>query len=865
MPSYVDREIQTAHTTVCDTCKRRLGSRSLIVCLDGTSNKIGAKNTFVVQLCDHIEKDWGVKFDPVVDPKRGKCCPRKQMTYYSSGIGTYAATQTFKLPIAYLMQKFRSMVDLAFAWHFEVMVMKAYQWLSNNYEPDDDIYLFGFSRGAYQVRTLAGMINKVGLIYAGNVEQIPFAYEQAIRKDEDFNKVMFRPVKIQFVGVWDTVSSIGPFRHMSLPLASLSQNVKYYRHALALDERRVKFLAEYLDDKVQPEAASKQSKPDVKEVWFVGTHSDVGGGNETGVHLPAFSVDWMIQEAEAAGLRFHAHEYGWNPEELFPLHFLRQGSVRSSVKGFWRPLEYLPISAWQDYRIISSHWKAITTVAPHRGQSRRVLPSQKIHISVKLWYRTHTELPKALKGNPNLFAHLTRVYTFGIPTSEDNYWELRWLDRYRSSLLKGFWKWMDDHRSKTAEEKQKDDDLLLLVAEALRIMASTASGFEELYNHYEKFEELVERRTCKRAIRPKAKVIIIGLLAQLIYNVCLRSQPGLSADRCSLSDKLRTVLIALQRLTHGSAMDPHTGEKIELDCLRIVSFLLFHPRIRNTMVQMEELRWVRDESLLKKVPFSTRVNLVAATSMAHWEHRNNLKHLTTATPRVIAAVVILVEEEEVIIHAEDYRSKLPRKVTPENLQDPNHKMAIILRNIYFASNHEENRQNFVKELVVEGLPGFIQTVCCAVSDFEGDKSEEVFAIGALALACLKRLASYADTQKGLRGPETGEALLQALKAANDLVQPKLTLPWAEWIGAFTFQATSIKAMGEMLSRLNPSWVIANRDELVVQLDRAIECTNGREMKTKQQAHIRQLADAKGRAEAALQFLERIQAGHAGQS
>lgn len=62
---------------------------------------------------------------------------------------------------------------------------------------------------------------------------------------------------------------------MSLPLASLSQNVKYYRHALALDERRVKFLAEYLDDKVQPEAASEQSKPDVKEVWFVGTHSDV--------------------------------------------------------------------------------------------------------------------------------------------------------------------------------------------------------------------------------------------------------------------------------------------------------------------------------------------------------------------------------------------------------------------------------------------------------------------------------------------------------------------------------------------------------------------------------------------------------------
>ena len=109
-------------------------------------------------------------------------------------------------------------------------------------------------------------------------------------------------------------------------------------------------------------------------------------------------------------------------------------------------------------------------------------------------------------------------------------------------------------------------------------------------------------------------------------------------------------------------MDPHTDGKIELDCLRIVSFLLFHRKwlfciesrtadvhcvahIRNTMVQMEELRWVRDESLLKKVPSSTRVNLVAATSMAHWEHSIHLKRLTTAIPRVIAAVVTLVEEE----------------------------------------------------------------------------------------------------------------------------------------------------------------------------------------------------------------------------
>lgn len=113
---------------------------------------------------------------------------------------------------------------------------------------------------------------------------------------------------------------------------------------------------------------------------------------------------------------------------------------------------------------------------------------------------------------------------------------------------------------------------------------------------------------------------------------------------------------------------------------------------------------------------------------------------------------------------------------------------------------------------------------------------------------------------------TGEALLQALKTANDSVQPKLTLPWAQWIGAFTFQATSVKAMEEMLPRLESTWVGGKRNELVVQLNRFVDCMDKREMETKQKAHnVQQLVDAKGRAVAALQFMERTQAGCAGQS
>ena len=92
---------------------------------------------------------------------------------------------------------------------------------------------------------------------------------------------------------------------------------------------------------------------------------------------------------------------------------------------------------------------------------------------MKLWYRTYSKLPQALKGKTNLVAHLTRVYTFGIPNSEDNYWELRWLDRYRSNLLNGFWRWTEDDRTKNEQDKKEYDDLLEVVAEALRIMAST--------------------------------------------------------------------------------------------------------------------------------------------------------------------------------------------------------------------------------------------------------------------------------------------------------------------------------------------------------------------------------------------------------
>ncbi|KZP02567.1 hypothetical protein FIBSPDRAFT_770531, partial [Athelia psychrophila] len=191
---------------------------------------------------------------------------------------------------SYLKQVMDNKVDLMIAWNLEKVIIGAYRWLSNHYREGDKIFLFGFSRGAFQVRALAGMIETVGLILPGNQAQIPLAYELYTAADRDmamaptFKKTFSRKdVRVHFVGVWDTLSSVGLVRPKKmLPrIGECCNHACYFRHALALDERRVKFLPEYVHE-------GKSHEPDepmfpgqgrctanIKEVWFAGTHSDV--------------------------------------------------------------------------------------------------------------------------------------------------------------------------------------------------------------------------------------------------------------------------------------------------------------------------------------------------------------------------------------------------------------------------------------------------------------------------------------------------------------------------------------------------------------------------------------------------------------
>ncbi|QRW15054.1 choline transport protein [Ceratobasidium sp. AG-Ba] len=202
--------------------------RTLVLCFDGTTNVYDDTNTNVVKLFSLLERN-----------NRDE-----QMVYYQPGVGTYAPPGIF-LPVSIAMAK---VLDQGIALYLDKHVMGGYEFLMKHYNDGDRICLFGFSRGAYTARALAGMLNKVGLLPPDNDEQIPFAYSMFKRNDpagfkasEGFKKTFCRTVQIEFMGVWDTVSSVGVLWPRHLPFTASNTIVKRFRHAVSLDEHRAKF------------------------------------------------------------------------------------------------------------------------------------------------------------------------------------------------------------------------------------------------------------------------------------------------------------------------------------------------------------------------------------------------------------------------------------------------------------------------------------------------------------------------------------------------------------------------------------------------------------------------------------------------
>ncbi|KAI0301180.1 hypothetical protein B0F90DRAFT_1668043 [Multifurca ochricompacta] len=254
-----------------------------------------------------------------------------------AGIGTYFQPGA----VSPLLRTVARVLDQAFAWHLPVHIMDGYTFLMQNYLEGDKVCFFGFSRGAYTARALAGMLHKVGLLSKDNFEQIPFAYKLYKSSSDKnnklavrFKKAYSRDVPIDFLGVWDTVASTGILKSRTLPFVGTNDTIRIFRQALSLDERRAKFLpnsyhrpvtdlgpqslqtlpplrrfianAKFISkgrkrirDTPNTARQNNESNERVREVWFAGSHSDVGGGHSDDTELymlSNISLRWMIRE-----------------------------------------------------------------------------------------------------------------------------------------------------------------------------------------------------------------------------------------------------------------------------------------------------------------------------------------------------------------------------------------------------------------------------------------------------------------------------------------------------------------------------------------------------------------------------------------
>lgn len=160
----------------------------------------------------------------------------------------------------------------------------------NNYQEGDRICLFGFSRGAYTARALAGMLHKVGLLPAHNQAQIVFAWhyykldtKYGWKMSSEFKRTFSIDVNVHFLGCWDTVASVGIIPRI-LPFAKTNNtSVRYFRHAIALDERRAKFKPAFWLQRVPQTAAQKQEDKEHQEMEDEHAKRSAGAGR--GVHV----------------------------------------------------------------------------------------------------------------------------------------------------------------------------------------------------------------------------------------------------------------------------------------------------------------------------------------------------------------------------------------------------------------------------------------------------------------------------------------------------------------------------------------------------------------------------------------------------
>jgi uncharacterized protein (DUF2235 family) len=271
-----------------------------------------------------------------------------QVTFYDDGVGADAAGLSRILQGAFGQGLFQKITD-------------AYTKIAHVFEPGDQLYLFGFSRGAYTARSLAGMIANCGLptgAFTDNcVTQAFAAYRDpanraailaALANSSDAPSGLTNP-GITMVGVWDTVGSLGiPAIFGGIDVSqygfldlTLHPDVQNAYHCLAIDEVRAQFPATLWTAPVPP--ISGQT---IEQVWFSGCHGDVGGGLQQGGPVDAstrlcdITLGYMIAKAQALGLTFDpaiAAQYGTLPAK-FALDAINESWAPQDGPARWRPI-----------------------------------------------------------------------------------------------------------------------------------------------------------------------------------------------------------------------------------------------------------------------------------------------------------------------------------------------------------------------------------------------------------------------------------------------------------------------------------------------------------------------------------------------
>lgn len=375
-----------------------------------------------------------------------------QLKYYHPGLGSDGG------PL-------QSLSGGAFGAGISRHITSAYHWLANHYEEGDQIYLYGFSRGAFTVRSLSGFL-ACGLLKIDGLDpseawsRVQKLYSQAYRKQKsgrdcsaDLNWDFFHSgaaTPIRFVGVWDTVGALGipddlevlnifdNRKKWQFHDTELGSHIETARHAMAIDEIRASFSVTRWNN-----AADHN---DTKELWFPGVHADVGGGYADS-ELSNGALLWMITESAAAELKFR------NGTALsFPVNPL--GIMHNSYHGIFSKLRSRPRSL------------------------PAIIPENKVFF--------HPGALKRQEASPITYKpyHPTRILDVGESCQVDIFADTRWnetglyLEQGHSYIFSARGAWLD---SKDSCDWKGTEDGKLTAGDILRGTSSFLGKFEEFY------------------------------------------------------------------------------------------------------------------------------------------------------------------------------------------------------------------------------------------------------------------------------------------------------------------------------------------------------------------------------------------------